>query len=153
MNRLAYMLCAAFLLAGASSARAQQIDPTIPPPPPVPDPPAEPAAPPEPAFDPYHAEKSIEVGTFYYRKGDYDAAIDRFAEAARYQPKLAKPWKLMGEAYEKKHLDAKAVECYKKYLEVFPHVADAAKIKKRIAELEEKTERESSKASRQTTTQ
>ncbi len=142
MSRPAYILCAAFLLVGASRVRAQQIDPTIPP---LPPPPEEPAAPPEPVFDPYHAEKSIEVGTFYLRKGDYDAAIDRFAEAARYQPKLAKPWKLMGEAYEKKHLDAKAMECYKKYLEVFPHAADAAKVNKRISELEEKASHELSK--------
>lgn len=149
MNRLAYILFAIVLLAGAFSARAQQINPAIPPPPP----PEEPPSPPEPVFDPYHAAKSIEVGTFYYRKGDYDAAIDRFAEATRYQPKLAKPWKLMGDAYEKKHLDAKAVECYKKYLEVFPHAEDAAKISKRISELEVKASQEASKMSRQSTAQ
>lgn len=172
MNQLAYIVFTAILFAGASSVCAQQIDPRLPPPPPPPaeptgasstraqpiDPtlpppppstePAEPATPREPVFDPYHAAKSIEVGTFYLRKGDYDAAIDRFAEAAHYQPKLAKPWKLMGEAYEKKRMDAKAVECYKKYLEVFPHAEDAARITKRITELEEKAKQEASKASR-----
>jgi tetratricopeptide (TPR) repeat protein len=148
MNRPAYILFTTLLLAGASSARAQQIDPTLPPPPPPPEEPAAPATPPGPVFDPYHAAKSIEIGTFYLKKGDYDAAIDRFAEAAHYQPKLAKPWKLMGEADEKKHMDAKAVESYKKYLEVFPHAADAAKITKRISELEAKAKQEDSKASR-----
>jgi tetratricopeptide (TPR) repeat protein len=147
MNRLAYILFTAALFVGASSLRAQQIDPTIPPLPPSPEEPAQPATPAEPVFDPYHAAKSLEVGTFYLKKGDYDAAIDRFMEAARYQPKLAKPWKLMGEAYEKKHMDAKAVESYKKYLEVFPHAEDAAKITKRISELEEKAKQEASKAS------
>jgi len=78
------------------------------------------------------------VGTFYMKKGIYDAAIDRFAEAANYQPTLAMPWRLMGEAYEKKHEYAKAVESYKKYLKIFPHAEDAAKVKKRISELEEK---------------
>ena len=103
------------------------------------------AAPAEPAFDPYHAEKDIEVGTFYMKKGSYDAAIDRFEEAARLQPALARPWRLMGEVYEKKHDNARAITSYKKYLEVFPRAEDADKVKKRIAELEEKPGQQASK--------
>ena len=72
------------------------------------------------------------------KKGNYDAAIDRFQEAARYQPKLARPWMLLGETYEKKHDNAHAIESYKKYLEVFPGAPDAAKVQKRISALEEK---------------
>jgi tetratricopeptide (TPR) repeat protein len=96
-------------------------------------------------FDPLHAERSIDVGTFYLRKGSYDAAIDRFVEASNYQPTLAMPWKLLGEAYEKKREYAKAVESYNKYLQILPHAADAAKIKKLISELEEKAAQESPK--------
>jgi hypothetical protein len=47
---------------------------------------AAPSAPAAPVFDPLHADKSMDVGTFYLKKGDYDAAIDRFEEAARYNP-------------------------------------------------------------------
>jgi len=79
------------------------------------------------------------------KRGNYDAAIDRFQEAARYQPKLAKPWLLLGEAYEKKHDNPRAAEAYKKYLELYPDAEDAAKIQKRIAALEEKTEPQASK--------
>ena len=82
---------------------------------------------------------------FYLKKGAYDAAIDRFVEASNYQPTLAMPWKLLGEAYEKKHEYAKSAESYNKYLHVFPHAADAAKIKKTIADLEEKAAQESLK--------
>jgi tetratricopeptide (TPR) repeat protein len=168
MSRLSCIVFAMFLLAGDRSLGAQQINPSIPPPPPPPEgsaapqsaseqpidpaipplpPPAEePAAPPAPVFDPYHAQKSLEVGTFYLKKGDYDAAIDRFVEAAHDEPTLAKPWKLMGEAYEKKHEFAKAIESYKKYLEIYRSAGDAAKIRKRISELEEKTAQEASKS-------
>jgi tetratricopeptide (TPR) repeat protein len=104
-----------------------------------------PPAPPEPVFDPLHAEKSMEVGTFYLKKGNYDAAIDRFMDATHFQPKLAKPWRLLGEAYEKKHDSSSAIESYKKYLEVFPRAVDAAKVKKRITLLEEKTGEQASK--------
>jgi hypothetical protein len=121
----------------------QPIDPTVPPPPPTEDSEVDtPAAPAGPVFDPLHAQRSLDVGTFYLRKGSYDAAIDRFIEAANYQPTLAMPWKMLGEAYEKKREYAKAVEAYNKYLRILPHAADAAKIKKDISDLEEKTAQE-----------
>ena len=135
------ILFIALLFTIAQPLGAQQISPTTPPLPPVETPPA----PPEPVFDPLHAEKSIEVGTFYMKKGNYDAAIDRFTDATHFQPKLARPWKLLGEAYEKKHDQASAIESYKKYLEIFPGAEDAAKVKKRIAALEEKAGQQVSK--------
>jgi hypothetical protein len=120
------------------------IDPTVPPPPPTEDSEADtPAAPTGPVFDPLHAQRSLDIGTFYLRKGSYDAAIDRFIEASNYQPTLAMPWKMLGETYEKKREYAKAVEAYNKYLRILPHAADAAKIKKDISDLEEKTAQES----------
>lgn len=122
-------LCIA-LLATAGWTSAQQVSPLQPPPPPV-----APAAP-VPVFDPYHAQKDIEVGEFYMKKGRYDAAIDRFMEATRYQSNLAKPWELLAEAWEKKHAPQKAADCYKKYLELFPDAPDAKKVKERIASLE-----------------
>jgi tetratricopeptide (TPR) repeat protein len=184
MNRPAYIaLVAIFLLAGARSLNAQQINPRVPPPPPPaetpaaapaattaappalpqpaatqpidptvpPPPPSEdstpdlPAAPSGPVFDPLHAERSLDIGRFYLNKGSYDAAIDRFVEASNYQPGLAMPWKLLGEAYEKKREYSKAVESYIKYLQIVPHAADAAKIKKTISDLEEKAAQESPK--------
>jgi tetratricopeptide (TPR) repeat protein len=122
------------------------IDPSTPPPPPDEDSPAAPATESaEPSFDPYHAQKSLDVGTFYLKKGNYDAAIDRFQEAAHYQPSLAMPWRLLGETYEKQHAYAAAMESYKKYLDVFPRAPDAAKITKEISLLEEKVGKEPSK--------
>src|SRR5712671_985006 len=144
MKFLAPILFAVLLLAAATSMRAQQIDPSTPPPPPAEAPP-EPPAPAEPVFDPLHAQRNIEVGAFYLKKGNYDAAIDRFMDATRLQPKLAIPWKLLGEAYEKKHDNGGAIDAYKKYLELFPNAVDAAKVKKRIALLEEKSGQEAFK--------
>jgi tetratricopeptide (TPR) repeat protein len=101
-------------------------------------------------FDPLHAQRSLDIGTFYLKKGAYDAAIDRLVEAANYQPSLAAPWKLLGEAYEKKREYSKAADSYNKYLQILPHAADAARIKKLIADLEEKSAQESpKKAARQ----
>ena len=174
MNRPSLILLGIFLLAGAQSLRAQQINPRDPPPPPPAAPAEKPAAPPTaaqppidptvpppppvvddapetpdatagPVFDPLHAQRSLDVGTFYLKKGVYDAAIDRFIEASNYQPSLAMPWKLLGDAYEKKREFAKAAESYKKYLRILPNAPDAAKIKKEISDLEEKTPPDSPK--------
>jgi tetratricopeptide (TPR) repeat protein len=172
MNLSGRIVFAILLLSGTQSLRAQQINPTIPPPPPPeetstasaprspeaqpidptvpPLPPSadeaeEPSAPAGPVFDPLHAQRSIDIGTFYLKKGIYDAAIDRFVEAANYQPTLAMPWKLLGETYEKKHEYGKAAESYQKYLKIVPHAEDAAKIRKHISELEEKAGQEASK--------
>ena len=130
----------------ASSAIPQPIDPSIPPPPPTEDSTSDtPATPSGPVFDPLHAGRSLDVGRFYLNKGAYDAAIDRFVEASNYQPTLAAPWKLLGDAYEKRHEYAKAVESYNKYLQILPHAPDAARIKKLISDLEEKIAQESPK--------
>ncbi len=132
MRILKPIILAMVLFCAAHASAAQQIDLSIPPPPP-PEPPA------EPVFDPLHAAKSIEIGTFYMKKGNYDAAIDRFEESAAYEPTLARPWELLGEAYEKKHDSAKALEAYRKYLQILPGATDGAKVRQRIAALSQKT--------------
>ncbi len=120
----------------AFSAKAQQ----QPPPPPENQPAREPG-PQKPIFDPYRAHKSIEIGLFYMKKGNYDAAIERFEDAARSKPNFAQPYHLLGEAYEKKGAKAEAVKAYQKYLEILPSAGDAGKIRKRIAQLNHELER------------
>ena len=90
---------------------------------------------PEQPFDPYHAEKSIEIGTYYMKKGNYDAAIERFQDAARLKPNFARPHLLLGEAYEKKGDKAAAIKSYEKYLAIVPQAPDAKKVRKRIEKL------------------
>jgi len=136
-------------LAIALPGRAQQMSPASGPPPPPPESaPAPPPNPPaQPVFDPYNAQKSIDVGKFYMDKGDYDAAISRFQDATQYQPKLAVPWELMGEAWEKKHDKEKAVAAYQKFLELLPNGADSEKIRKRVAKLQDDIAHEAKKVS------
>lgn len=98
-------------------------------------------APSEQTFDPYHAEKSVEIGQYYLKKRNYDAAIERFRDATRYKPNFAQPYRLMGEAYEKKGDKAEAVKSYQKYLEILPSAEDAGKVRKRIAKLSRDLER------------
>jgi len=92
-------------------------------------------APDQPTWDPLRAEKDLEVGLYYMRKGDVDAAIDRFQDATTAKPGYAIPFKYLGEAQEKKGLKKQAVKSYQKYLDLYPHAEDAEKIKKKIEKL------------------
>jgi tetratricopeptide (TPR) repeat protein len=98
--------------------------------------PTPPPAPAEPTYDPLRADKSVEIGTFYLKRGNYDAAIERFQDATHFQPKLAKPYSLLGEAYERKGDVDNALASYRKYLELYRTAPDREKIQKRIEKLE-----------------
>jgi Tfp pilus assembly protein PilF len=89
----------------------------------------------EQLFDPYKAEKNIEVGLFYLKKKNYDAAIERFKDAIRYKPNFARAHLLLGEAYEKKGDKQEAIAWYQKYLQILPSADDAEKTRKRIQKL------------------
>ena len=86
-------------------------------------------------YDPLPAEKDVEVGTFYMRKGDYDAAIPRFEDAIQRKADYAKPRLLLAQSYEKKGDKPAAVKYYKAYLEVYPHAPDAKKVQEKIEKL------------------
>ncbi len=121
------------LAAGLASAQESALDKG--PAPPYEEP-APPPAPTEPTYDPLRADKSVEIGTFYLKRGNYDAAIERFQDAMHYQPKLARPYVLMGEAYERKGDVENALAAYRKYLEVYRTAPDREKVLKRIEKLE-----------------
>ena len=97
-------------------------------------------------YDAYHAEKALEIGLFYMKKGDLDAAIDRFQDAIRLRSNFARPRLLLGEAYEKKNDKAQALKYYKEYLQILPHGPDAKKVRGRIEKLSRELDRKSSAA-------
>ena len=103
------------------------------------------SSPDQPTWDPLRAEKDLEVGQYYMRKGDVDAAIDRFQDATTAKPGYAIPFRYLAEAQEKKGLKKQAIKSYSRYLELYPHAEDGEKIRKKIdklrAEVEKKKER------------
>jgi tetratricopeptide (TPR) repeat protein len=139
-----------------ASNRIAAQDPT--PPPDTPSKPAEPpaakqkdkskrdsatqSAPDQPKWDPLRAEKDLEVGQYYMRKGDFDAAIDRFEDAIDAKPGYAIPFRYLGEAQEKKGAKKQAIKSYTKYLDLYPHAEDKSKIQKKIDKLYKEVEKE-----------
>jgi tetratricopeptide (TPR) repeat protein len=92
-------------------------------------------------FNPYLAEKNLEVGEFYLKKKKYDAAIERFQESIKYKSNFARPHRLLGLCYEKKGDLEDAVEYYEKYLKILPSADDAEDVRKRIAKLKREIEK------------
>ncbi|MGH9595000.1 MAG: tetratricopeptide repeat protein [Bryobacteraceae bacterium] len=108
------------------------IDPSIPPAPP---PAEEEAAAPENQIDPIRAKKSLNVGEYYYKKGNYPAALDRFQDAARMYPGYALPYMRIGETYEKLGQLPEAVKAYRQYLRLYVHAPTKEKLLEHIEEL------------------
>ena len=146
------ILSAIFLLFAAWPARTQDLpqeSSSKPADAPAPTPPKSPAkkkkdsaaqnAPDQPAWDPLRAEKDLEVGQYYMRKGDLDAAIDRFQDATEAKPGYAVPFKYLGEAQEKKGLRKQAIKSYQRYLDLYPHAEDGDKVRKKIEKLWKET--------------
>jgi len=100
------------------------------------------SAPDQPTWDPLRAEKDMEVGQYYMHKGDVDAAIDRFQDATLAKPGYAAPFRLLGEAQEKKGLKKPAIKSYQRYLDLYPKAEDAEKIRKKIEKLYKDVEKE-----------
>ena len=104
----------------------------------LPPPPSDEAVAPKPVFDPIGAKKNVEVGAFYMKKGNYDAAIDRFHDATRQNTAFAEPYLRLGEAYEKKGDPESALKAYKQYLRLYPTSPERKRVEDRIADLDKK---------------
>lgn len=120
----------------------------IPPPPPDPSAAAKakPATNPAATFDPLGAEKDLEVGNFYFKKGNYDAAIERYQDATVKHVGYAKPFLLLGDAYDKKDDPVNALKAYKQFVRLYPESPERKRVDARIAELEKKVPQETKKA-------
>lgn len=132
--------------------RAQDPPASAPPPPSQPQPKgkknvdsAVSSAPDQPQWDPLRAEKDLDVGKYYMRKGDIDAAIDRFEDATIAKPGYAIPFLYLGEAYEKKGKKKPAVKAYQRYLDLYPHAEDGDKIRKKIEKLNREIDKDKNK--------
>src|SRR5262245_49964460 len=92
-------------------------------------------APKEYSFNPLQAAKELRVGNYYFKKGNYRAAAQRFSEATKWNGTLAEAFLRLGEAKEKQHDKKAAAEAYAKYLEIAPDAKDAAEVRKRLDKL------------------
>jgi tetratricopeptide (TPR) repeat protein len=87
------------------------------------------------AFNPLQAEKEVTIGNYYFKKGSYRAAVNRFREATKWNQGYGEAWLRLGEAAEKQKDSKTAKEAFAKYLEISPDAKDAPDVRKKLAKL------------------
>jgi tetratricopeptide (TPR) repeat protein len=87
------------------------------------------------SFNPLQASKELKIGNYYFKKGNYRAASQRFQEATKWDNNNAEAYLRLGEAREKQHDKKAAAAAYAKYLEVASDSKDAPEVKKRLEKL------------------
>ena len=85
------------------------------------------------SFNPIQASHELKVGNFYFKKGNYRAAAERFQEAARWNPGYAEAYRRLGDALEKWKGPKAAREAYEKYVKLDPEAKDAGEIRRKLA--------------------
>lgn len=87
------------------------------------------------SFNPVQSQHEVVAGDFYFKKGNFTAAVSRYREATKWNDGNAEAWMRLGEAEEKKSNAKAAREAYQKYLELAPDARNAADIRKRLSKL------------------
>ena len=87
------------------------------------------------SFNPVKSRRDVDIGLFYFKKGDFKAAAQRFTEATKWNEGNAEAWLHLGEAEEKRGDKKAAKAAYQKYLEAAPDAKNAAEIKKHLEKL------------------
>jgi tetratricopeptide (TPR) repeat protein len=85
------------------------------------------------SFNPLEADKDLKVGLYYFKKGNYKAAMSRFREATLWNPTYAEAFLRLGESAEKLKDKKAAHEAYEKYVALAPTDKQAEAIKKKLA--------------------
>jgi tetratricopeptide (TPR) repeat protein len=84
-------------------------------------------------LNPLEAERNVTAGNFYFKKGNFRAAVRRFQEATRWDPSSGEAFLKLGESDEKIRDLTGAREAYTKYLDLAPDAKNAAEIRKKIS--------------------
>ncbi len=85
------------------------------------------------SFNPLEAERDLKIGLYYFKKGNYKAAANRFREATRWNPTFAEAFLRLGESEDKLKEKQAAQEAYQKYLELAPDGKEEEAVKKKLA--------------------
>jgi len=84
-------------------------------------------------FNPLEASRNITAGNFYFKKGNFRAALKRYVEATKWDPTSGEAFLKLAEADERVKDYPNARDAYTKYLELVPDAKNAAEIRKKIA--------------------
>jgi outer membrane protein assembly factor BamD (BamD/ComL family) len=85
------------------------------------------------SFNPLQAQKELQVGNYYFKTGNYRAALGRFREAVKWNENYAEAYLRMSEAHDKLKDTVAARKALEKYLELEPNGKQAEQARKRLS--------------------
>ena len=89
-------------------------------------------------LNPLEATRNLSAGNFYFKKGNFRAAANRYKRASCWDPSSAEAFLKLGEADERLKDAEGAREAYTKYLALAPEAKNSSEIKKKIAKFSAK---------------
>lgn len=95
-------------------------------------------------WNPYRANKDVEVGDFYFRRKNYRAALERYQDALAWKENDAMANFRMAQCLEKLDQPEEAVTHYKEYLRILPDGPLSKDAKKALEKLGTAEKRETS---------
>jgi tetratricopeptide (TPR) repeat protein len=87
------------------------------------------------SFNPLQADKDVRIGLYYFHKGNYRAAAQRFREATKWNANLPEAYVRLGEAEEKQRDWNEAREAYEKFVELAADDKRAPEVRKKLEKL------------------
>ena len=87
-------------------------------------------------WNPHEADKDVEVGTFYFKRGNYKGAEARFRDALNWQDNDAEAMYRLGETLQKEGRTAEARPYYEGYLKILPRGPFANDCRKELDKLD-----------------
>lgn len=87
-------------------------------------------------WSPMRCMKDVEVGTFYYKQGNYKAALSRLREALEYKPRDAVATFRLAQTLEKLQENEEARQRYEEYLTILKDGPFAAEAHKSLTRLD-----------------
>jgi Flp pilus assembly protein TadD len=87
------------------------------------------------SFNPVKSKRDVSVGEFYFKKGDYKGAAQRFTSATKWNDGNAEAWLRLGETKEKQQDADGAREAYERFLQLAPNAKNTGEVKKRLEKL------------------
>lgn len=88
--------------------------------------------------DPAEARRNLGVGDFYFKKGNFKAAADRYRDAVKYEPTRSEHYSKLIRALEKLEAYEEAVEVCRDFIAKNPESKDVSEFEKRVLELTRK---------------
>ena len=83
-------------------------------------------------LNPLESERNVKVGNYYWHKGKYRAAAERYTRATRFNPTSAEAFFKLGEAEQKLNNQEAAGSAFQKVMQIAPGSKLASEAKRKL---------------------